>query len=269
MLDMCMVVCEHIPSLPCLHTFFTSSSLYFIYFFQKFCYIYTLWATDPSCKWTTPCNGQICSPQATSHCIKHPYCSEHASLALSYTHQLSHLSAFTDSQYIYNTNLARPTNHRRTHRHTLNREVWSTCTWKSTAKTRNCLTLVKKVEVICAADKNPGISVLALTDIFQCGKTQVAPVLKKKVSILTSYNVWGQCFLIVMPYQKETSYFDLRKGKGIIEIWLEIEKLNCHLCARYQSILLLMDNTGCHSPDYKEKHRSYFFLLIQHLRCSH
>ena len=54
----------------------------------------------------------------------------------------------------------------------------------STAKTRNCLTLVKKVEVICAADKNPGISVQALTDIFQCGKTQVAPVLKK-VSILT------------------------------------------------------------------------------------
>ena len=198
--------------------------IFSLIFSKILCYIYTLWATDPSCKWTTPCNGQICSPQATLHCIKHPYCSRHASLALSHTHQLSHLLAFTDSQYIYNTNLARPTNHRRTHRHTLNREVWSTCTWKMVLST---------------------------------------------AKILTSYNVWGQCFLIVMPYQKETSYFDLRKGKGIIEIWLEIEKLSYHLCARYQSILLLMDNTGCHSPDYKEKHRSYFFLLIQHLRCSH
>ena len=45
-------------------------------------------------------------------------------------------------------------------------------------KKRNCLTLQKKIEVIKASEKNPGIKVRELAEIFYCGKTQIAKVLK-------------------------------------------------------------------------------------------
>ena len=57
----------------------------------------------------------------------------------------------------------------------------------STAKSTTCLTLAKKVELIRTAEKSPGISVRTLANLFQCGKTQVASVLKNKVAILSLY----------------------------------------------------------------------------------
>ena len=54
-------------------------------------------------------------------------------------------------------------------------------------KKRNYLTLNKKVELIKYAQKNPGVSVRALGEMFNCGKTQVGKILKSKESLLTMY----------------------------------------------------------------------------------
>ena len=52
---------------------------------------------------------------------------------------------------------------------------------------RNYLSLEKKVEVIKHSQKNPGISVRALGEIFGCGKTQIGHILKNKESLLSLY----------------------------------------------------------------------------------
>ena len=52
---------------------------------------------------------------------------------------------------------------------------------------RNYLTLTKKVELIKHAQAHPKTSLRALAELFDCGKTQVAQILKKKEEILTMY----------------------------------------------------------------------------------
>ena len=54
-------------------------------------------------------------------------------------------------------------------------------------QTRNCLSLEKKVEVIKYQQKNPTISIRALGEQFNCGKTQIAYILKNKAAILSLY----------------------------------------------------------------------------------
>lgn len=54
-------------------------------------------------------------------------------------------------------------------------------------KKRDYLTLNKKVELIKYAQKNPGVSVRALGEMFDCGKTQVGKILKSKESLLAMY----------------------------------------------------------------------------------
>ena len=49
---------------------------------------------------------------------------------------------------------------------------------------RNYLTLKQKVEVIRTVEKNGGMSIRELLD---CGKTQIAKILKSKESILSMY----------------------------------------------------------------------------------
>ena len=58
----------------------------------------------------------------------------------------------------------------------------------SRKKIRNHLSLQKKVEVIRTAQNNPSMNVLTLGEIFKCGKTQVARILKCKDSLVTQYN---------------------------------------------------------------------------------
>ena len=53
----------------------------------------------------------------------------------------------------------------------------------STARTRNVLSLKKKVEVLTVAEKNPQIGVRRLAELFSCGKTQISTILKNKESI--------------------------------------------------------------------------------------
>ena len=48
----------------------------------------------------------------------------------------------------------------------------------STLKTRNVLTLKKKVEIIKTAKKKPEFGVRKLADLFECGRTQTSSILK-------------------------------------------------------------------------------------------
>lgn len=52
---------------------------------------------------------------------------------------------------------------------------------------RNYLTLEKKVDIIKTAEKNRGMSICELREQFDCGKTQIAKILKSKESILSLY----------------------------------------------------------------------------------
>ena len=56
---------------------------------------------------------------------------------------------------------------------------------------RHDLSLQKKVEVINFYEKNPGTSVRPLGEKFDCGTSQIAYLLKRKVSIL-----WALSFII-------------------------------------------------------------------------
>ena len=53
---------------------------------------------------------------------------------------------------------------------------------------RNCLSLEKKVEVIQHQQKNPTISIRALGELFNCGKTQIAYILNNKAAILSLFH---------------------------------------------------------------------------------
>ena len=55
------------------------------------------------------------------------------------------------------------------------------------AKKRNYLSLKKKVEVINYSKKNPGVNIRSLADRFECGKTQVAQILKNQDTLLSIY----------------------------------------------------------------------------------
>ena len=63
------------------------------------------------------------------------------------------------------------------------------------SKKRNYLTLEKKVELIKHVQKNPGISVRALGELFGCGKTQVGRILKSKKSLLALMRLQAKCTL--------------------------------------------------------------------------
>lgn len=57
--------------------------------------------------------------------------------------------------------------------------------WQQSKK--NHLSLKKTEEVIEIASKNPGTSVRMLGEHFQCGRTQIATILREKASILALY----------------------------------------------------------------------------------
>ena len=52
---------------------------------------------------------------------------------------------------------------------------------------RNYLPLKKKVELIKHAQTHPGTNIRELAELFECGKTQVAQILKKKEELLAMY----------------------------------------------------------------------------------
>ena len=53
---------------------------------------------------------------------------------------------------------------------------------------RNDLTLKYKYDVIKEAEKNPGIGIRRLAEMFKCGETQISCILKKKAEIVSLYH---------------------------------------------------------------------------------
>ena len=69
------------------------------------------------------------------------------------------------------------------------------------------------MEVIRTADKSPGISVQTLADLFQCGRMQIASVLKNKVFILTLYEANASSSLCHTRKRPRTStYAEVNDG---------------------------------------------------------
>ena len=78
---------------------------------------------------------------------------------------------------------------------------------------RNCLTLKKKVEVINYAKKNPLANMRDLGEKFQCGKTQIAKILKKQDSLLSMYesNAAGSRVHDTMKF-RSSEFMDVNKA---------------------------------------------------------
>ena len=55
------------------------------------------------------------------------------------------------------------------------------------SKRRCHLSLQKKFEVIQKSESSPGMSVIALSELFGCGKTQISAILKNTDSIIALY----------------------------------------------------------------------------------
>ena len=83
----------------------------------------------------------------------------------------------------------------------------------SAAKKRNCLTLKKKVEVIKYAKKIPRAGTRELGEKFQCGKTQIATILKNQESILSAYesNASGSKVHATMKF-RSSKFMDVNKA---------------------------------------------------------
>ena len=79
---------------------------------------------------------------------------------------------------------------------------------------RNYLTLKKKVDVIKTAEKNRGMSIRELGEQFDCGKTQIAKILKSKESILSLYesNASGSRVLANKTCGRQSEYADINKS---------------------------------------------------------
>ena len=79
----------------------------------------------------------------------------------------------------------------------------------SGSQKRKYLSLEKKVEVIKHLQKNHGTSIRTLGEIFECGKTKIAYILKNKISILSLY-------------QANTSGSRIYTGKSRISEYVEV-----------------------------------------------
>lgn len=76
---------------------------------------------------------------------------------------------------------------------------------------RNCLSLKEKVEVIKTHEKNPGFNVRELAERFECGKTQIAKVLKSKESILSAYES-NDSGALVKVVTRSSEYADINRA---------------------------------------------------------
>ena len=79
---------------------------------------------------------------------------------------------------------------------------------------RNYLTLKQKVEVIRTIEKNRGMSLRELSQQFDCGKTQIAKILKSKEPILSMYesNASSSRVLTSKTCGRQSEYGDVNKS---------------------------------------------------------
>ena len=82
---------------------------------------------------------------------------------------------------------------------------------KTLTSSRKCLTLQKKVELIKTADRYPGISMWSLAEQFECGKTQIAEILKK-VSLLSMYEANISKSAVQTKTSRTSQYSDVNKA---------------------------------------------------------
>ena len=79
---------------------------------------------------------------------------------------------------------------------------------------RNYLTLQKKADVIKAAEGNRGLSLRELGERFECGKKQIAYILKNKESILSLYESNMSCSRVYASKTcgRKSEYSDVNKS---------------------------------------------------------
>ena len=79
---------------------------------------------------------------------------------------------------------------------------------------RNYRTLQKKVDVIKAAEGNRGLSLRELGERFQCGKAQIAYILKNKESIVSLYESNMSCSRVYASKMcdRKSEYSDVNKS---------------------------------------------------------
>ena len=84
----------------------------------------------------------------------------------------------------------------------------------ATKPKRNYLNLKKKVEVIKTAEKNQGMSIRELAEQFDCGRTQIAKIIKDKEFILSLYesNASSIRVLTSKTYGRQSEYADVNKS---------------------------------------------------------
>ena len=88
------------------------------------------------------------------------------------------------------------------------------------------------------------------------------------VMIWKSENLW--CFKGIDKSKLAVSYFSQQKSWMTGEILDDVlTKLNRQLSAKQRSILLMMDNAGCHPPDLKDKYSNIKILFLLPRNYSH
>ena len=81
----------------------------------------------------------------------------------------------------------------------------------STGGKRHYLTLKEKVEVIKTAEKDRSMNQRTLAEKFECGKTQIAQILKKNESIMSLYKS-NQCGSSMKKMSRTSMFEDVNKA---------------------------------------------------------
>ena len=81
------------------------------------------------------------------------------------------------------------------------------------SRKRNYLPLEKKVEVIRTMQRNPRMTIRNLGELFNCGKSQIAYILKNKESLLSLYEVNAAGSRVhTKPSARTSEYADINEA---------------------------------------------------------
>ena len=92
----------------------------------------------------------------------------------------------------------------------------------------------KKVELIKYPQSNTGLSVRALGEMFDCGKTQVGKILKNKESLLTMYESNASESRVHTSMTQRHSEFEEMNMQSTLPV-VHLSMLKEHLCWRFSA----------------------------------